>query len=381
MAARSVPDTLSATEEDIQGEGSVMRQLALVLIAVLLAAAVPPLWAQGTPPPYLDARRGVALIDTGGALGTAFAVSPSTVVTACHVIRGAAAIQIRFWASGTQTSGRQLLCSDRHDIAVVATTVPEGTPLLQFADGPAVAGDRVWVWGYPLGTRIATEPSLATGIVSAPGVAEGTIALDVSSGPGSSGGPVLNEEGKVVGVLLGTWNDPRQGPTGFKHAATAATVLALLAGVGPATPAQTAATAATTEAGIRPGEGIGAVRLGMTPAQVEAALGVPPSRRLDNGWMEWKGRQLWVFFENGKAAMIDTEDASLVTPEGIRVGSTDSDLIRAYGMPACSSVRDLRGQAYLGWYYSGLFVFLKGSPRQVFGIRVIDATVAGRLCR
>ncbi|HEU5170692.1 MAG TPA: serine protease [Gemmatimonadales bacterium] len=358
-----------------------MKYLASVLIAVLLSAAVPPLQAQGTAPPYLDAKRGVALIDTGGAQGTGFAVSTSTVVTACHVVRGAASIQIKFWASGVQAAGRQLLCNERHDIAVIGVAVPEGTAILPLAEGAPAQGQPIWVWGYPLGTRIAAEPSLAAGIVSAAGVAEGTFALDVSSAPGSSGGPVLNEQGQVVGVLLGTWN-AQQAPTGFKHAASSGTVLALLGGLPPA--AATAEMTATTtkpDAGILPGTSVGPVQLGMTPAQVEASLGVPPSTRLSNGWMEWKNRQLWVYFKDGKAFMIDTEDRTLATPAGIRVGSTDTDLIRAYGAPTCSSVRDLRGEAYLGWYYSGLFIFLKGSPRQAFSIRVLDPALAGAVCR
>ncbi|MDQ7843186.1 MAG: serine protease [Armatimonadota bacterium] len=358
-----------------------MRTLTLILIVGLLASPVP-LYAQDPAPPYLEAKRGVVLIDTGGATGTGFVVSPSLVVTACHVVRGAAAIQIRFWSSGRQASGRLVLCHERHDVGVIAAAVPDGVRTLQFAERTPAQGDRVWVWGYPLGTRIAAEPTLAAGIISASGTAEGTFVVDVSGGPGSSGGPVLDEDGKVVGILLGAWTDGRQGSTGFKHAVASPAVTPLLAGVASAAPSADGASVVTAEqTAILPGRGIGSVRLGMTPAQVEAALGVPPSRRLESGWAEWQGRSLWIYFAAGRAAMIDTEDRAAATPEGIRVGSTDADLIRAYGTPACSSVRDYRGQAYLGWYYSGLFVFLKGSPRQVFGLRVIDAAAAGVVCR
>ncbi|HXF81966.1 MAG TPA: serine protease [bacterium] len=359
-----------------------MRQLVLLLLSGLLAVATVPLHAQSTSPPYLEAKRGVVLIDTGAGIGTGFVISPSMIATACHVVRGAAAIQVQFWFSGQRASGRLVVCNERHDVGVIAAAVPEGAAILPFAERIPAQGDRVWVWGYPLGTRIAAEPSLASGIVSAVSAAEGTFAVDVSGGPGNSGGPVLDDDGRVVGILLGDWTDRRQGSTGFKHAVVSATVTPLLSGVASAAPpTDPAATAAAEQAAIRPGSGIGPVRLEMTPAQVEAALSVPPSRRLSNGWMEWEGRALWVYFASGRAVMIDTEDRTLATPEGIRVGSTDTDLIRAYGAPTCSSVRDLRGQAYLGWYYSGLFVFLKGSPRQVFGIRVIAATAADRVCR
>lgn len=357
-----------------------MTRLGAVLIVVLLLNAGLPLHAQTAP--YLDAKRAVGMVDTGATIGTAFAVSPTLVVTACHVIRGAAAIQIHFWAADQRVAGRQVLCNERYDVAVIVTAVPEGTAFLQFAEGKPAQGDRIWVWGYPLGTRIATEPSLAQGIVSATGINEGTFALDVSGGPGNSGGPVLNEEGKVIGILLGTWNAGPQS-TGFKHAVLSTTAAALLAGVGSTAVSSTDAAPVSTklDMGIRPGDGIGPVRLGMTPAEVQAALGVPPSERYPNGWMMWEARHISVFFDNGKAFLIDTDDPSLVTAEGIRVGSTDTDLIKAYGAPACSSVRNFRGQAYLGWYYGGLFVFLNGSPRQVFGIRVLPSASANAVCR
>lgn len=137
---------------------------------------------------------------------------------------------------------------------------------------------------------------------------------------------------------------------------------------------------AQTPAGIRPGDGIGPVKIGMTPAEVQAALGGPPSERYDNGWWLWETQKIDVFFYQGRAFMIDTEHPDLATAEGIKIGSTSVDLIKAYGAPVCSGLNQYRGQAYLGWFYDGIFVFLNGNPRAAFVVRVVPAGSGKAVC-
>lgn len=352
----------------------------VVVLAMLLALTGMP--ALGQIPPQLAAKNALALVETGGGTGSGFAVSPEMVATACHVIKGAAAIQIHFWAAKVQASGRQAMCNERYDVAFISVAVPEGTAILQFAPEKPSQGEPIWVWGYPLGTTIALEPSVAAGVVSATETAGGFIALDVSGAPGNSGGPVVNAQGQVIGIMVGNWVAGSQGSTGFKYAASGAVAGNLLAS-NPSAPAatQTRDDTKPATASIRPGNSIGAVKLGMTPAQVQEAVGLPPTERYRSGWQVWETRKLSVYFENGKAFMIDTEDPAMITGEGIRIGSADTDLIKSYGSPVCSSVRDYRGKAYLGWYYEGLFVFLNGSPRQVFAIRVLPNGTAAEVCR
>lgn len=63
-------------------------------------------------------------------------------------------------------------------------------------------GDRV----YSIGSPVGLENSISSGIVSAPGrriLALGdTLQIDVPVNPGSSGGPLLDEKGRVVGVIV-----------------------------------------------------------------------------------------------------------------------------------------------------------------------------------
>jgi S1-C subfamily serine protease len=354
-----------------------LRVIALAF-AVLLAVATTPTAANVAT--HLQAKDALVLIETPGGTGSGFVVSPGLVATACHVVKGAAAIQLHFWAARARASGRQVLCDERRDIAFVATSVPEGMAILEFAGDKVAQGEQIWVWGFPLGTTIATEPSVSAGIVSATETAQGFIALDVSGAPGNSGGPVVNGQGRVIGIFVASWVVQGQGTTGFKYAASGSTAETLLRGT-----IVQASTQATEEPRaeadtIRPGEGIGGLKIGMTPAQAQAAVGLPPSS-VAQGWHEWRTRQLAVYFEGGKALIIVTDNPAVATPEGVRVGSTDVDLIKAYGVPVCASAGSFRGSALLGWYYDGLIVLLEGSPRKASVLAVIPKGAAQTICR
>ncbi|GEM_PF-2189210 len=357
-----------------------MRGIALVLVAIVMIG-VTSHPAVGQSPPYLGAKQALVLVETSAGTGSGFAIAPNLVATACHVIKGAAGIRIHFWAAKVQHSARTAMCNERYDIGFVVVPVPEGTTILRFAAGAPSQGERIWVWGYPLGTTIALEPSVAAGMISATETPNGFLALDVSGAPGNSGGPVVNETGEVVGILVGSWNAGNHGSTGFKYAAPGTTATKLLAEVQAPAVGQANGNGQPTGNGIRPGEGIGAVQLGMSPGQVQEAIGLPPSRSSARGWYDWDTRKLSVLFDNGKAIVIYTEDPSAATAETIQLGSTDVDLIKAYGAPACASLLSFSGRATLGWVYHGMVLFLTGSPRQITALAVVPKGFATAICR
>jgi S1-C subfamily serine protease len=121
-----------------------------------------------------------------------------TVITNYHVIRGASSVTVR---SATKESYRvdSLVGYDvRHDLAALHA---EGisAPALSTEDAQlAKVGDRVVAIGAPLGL----ESTVSEGIVSALRNAGDMRILQTTASisPGSSGGPLLNEYGKVIGV-------------------------------------------------------------------------------------------------------------------------------------------------------------------------------------
>jgi putative serine protease PepD len=160
---------------------------------------------------YRSASPGVVdlVVRSGGrtAEGSGFVVdAKGDVVTNAHVVSGASSIRVTF-ADGTKADAKLLGEDVASDLAVVrvATAASKLHPLtLAGSDGVQV-GDGVLAIGSPFGL----SQTLTTGIVSAldrsiqsPSGATigGAIQTDASINPGNSGGPLLDAQGKVIGV-------------------------------------------------------------------------------------------------------------------------------------------------------------------------------------
>ena len=330
------------------------------------------------PPPYLQAKNAMALVETSDGTGSGFAVSRTLVATNCHVVKGASSIQVHFWAARVRIAGRQAICDDQRDVAYLSVAVPENVETLEFATDRPTQGQQIWVWGFPLGTTIASEPSLSQGIVSATESQPGFIVLDAAGAPGSSGGPVVGADGKVLAIFTGQWIAGRQGPTGFKAAVTAAAATDVLRMVGNVAPPQSAVQ--VRDVSVRPGEGVGSLKIGMTAAQAASALGLSPSTRSESCSF-WATRKLALCFDQGKVVLILTQDPADIAPQGIRVGASDVDLITAFGRPKCARVSNFNGKAMLTWFYDGLSFWLEGDPRRVSGMLVLMPGAATTSCR
>ena len=124
------------------------------------------------------------------------------IVTNYHVIRGASGLAIRL-RSGVVSRVDTILGYDSdHDVALLQ--MPEYYPYYLDTQDAEVetVGDRVVAIGAPLGL----ESTVSEGIVSALRNVNGThiIQTTTSISPGSSGGPLLNEYGRVIGLCNGS---------------------------------------------------------------------------------------------------------------------------------------------------------------------------------
>jgi putative serine protease PepD len=141
------------------------------------------------------------------ATGTGFVIDgDGHVLTAAHVVDGASSITLTF-QDGTKRTAKLLGKDDATDVAVLEVD-PSGLDLqpLQLGSSSSLAvGDQVAAIGDPFGY----ERSLSTGIVSgldrtieAPNgfTVAHAIQTDAALNPGNSGGPVLDADGKVVGI-------------------------------------------------------------------------------------------------------------------------------------------------------------------------------------
>lgn len=147
---------------------------------------------------YRRAKGAVVTVRTPEASGTGFALGDRrTVVTAYHVVRSSPE-SIRVDQTGS-SAVRLVGFDEAADVALLELSRPISGALALRPTTPQ-PGTRVYAIGTPLGYL---ESTISEGIVS--GVRRvGDVALIQITAPvshGSSGGPVLDEEGRVVGVV------------------------------------------------------------------------------------------------------------------------------------------------------------------------------------
>lgn len=141
---------------------------------------------------------------SGTTFGTAFAVRPDGVLlTAYHVVRDAKSIMITC-PGGLSLSGSLNRTSASIDVAVLRVNHPTPSYLsLAGADSLRI-GDPVFTIGFPVAGLLGKEPKFTDGSVSALSGLRGEatlIQMMVPVQPGNSGGPLVNNEGQVVGIV------------------------------------------------------------------------------------------------------------------------------------------------------------------------------------
>jgi len=142
----------------------------------------------------------IVTVRTETSLGTGFVVrSDGWIATNLHVITAGAHLKVSLRGGRELEAVEVLASSVEYDLALVRVDA-QGLPVLSLGDSDAMrAGDAVVAIGNPLGL----EDTVSNGLVSARRtVAHGAEILQISApiAPGSSGGPIFNDQGEVVGI-------------------------------------------------------------------------------------------------------------------------------------------------------------------------------------
>jgi len=133
------------------------------------------------------------------ALGSGFLVGNGKVVTNYHVVEGAKYATVVTASGGKYPIDGAFAHSALHDLAVLSAPGLNGSVILS-SDSTQV-GERIYAIGSPEGL----SNSLSEGIVSGKRTMNGARLIQITAAisPGSSGGPVINERGSVIGVAVG----------------------------------------------------------------------------------------------------------------------------------------------------------------------------------
>ena len=160
---------------------------------------------QGIAPLANRVLKSVYTVVSGEELGTAWVAwkrgGTTYLITANHVVAdavGAGNRNVELKQKGRTLPGVVVKRDTTNDLALVSTTGDTGAALWQTPElgVSPVIGDQLLLVGSPYGL----EGTVTQGVVSR--VTYDAIQTDAAANPGNSGGPAVDREGQVVGVLL-----------------------------------------------------------------------------------------------------------------------------------------------------------------------------------
>jgi S1-C subfamily serine protease len=139
---------------------------------------------------------------TSLATGSGIVVGPDLLVTNAHVVDGASRLQVATW-DGHSLAVSVTSVAGSDDLALVHVTggmLPASAELAHTLPG---RGDPVTAVGYPLGGELTITDGHVVDVVDGTTFGEtgSIIRATARVRPGNSGGPLLDEKGRVLGVI------------------------------------------------------------------------------------------------------------------------------------------------------------------------------------
>jgi putative serine protease PepD len=128
-----------------------------------------------------------------------------TILTADHVVAGGAGITVTF-ADGTVANANVIAADEKTDIAELSPVKLPQVVVPATLGGAADIGDAIVAIGNPLGLTDSVSAGVVSGLNRTAntdtGKRTGLIQFDAAVNPGSSGGPLLDSRGMVVGIVV-----------------------------------------------------------------------------------------------------------------------------------------------------------------------------------
>jgi S1-C subfamily serine protease len=199
--------------------GAIVLLLVIAVLAIRLAsapgtasAAAAPLAASPSPAAsltvpviYQRLAPSVVTVRAGRVLGTGVIVADDgTILTADHVV-ASGSISVTF-ADGTESRAVIASANKKTDIAVLTPGKLPPVVVPATLGGSTDVGASVIAIGNPLGLNDSVSAGVVSGLDRTSntdtGMRSGLIQFDAAVNPGSSGGPLLDSRGMVIGVVV-----------------------------------------------------------------------------------------------------------------------------------------------------------------------------------
>lgn len=157
----------------------------------------------------LENTVGLIMNDRSGnpsSIGSGFFIKPNEIITNYHVIENSSGGNVKFPNRDNLYRILGIVAYDQDkDLAIIRVSVRNNS-VLSFAEYENLRiGQNVYTVGAPRGL----DGTFSNGIISGFRNIEGTNLIQITApiSPGSSGGPVLDSTGKVIGVAVGGFSD------------------------------------------------------------------------------------------------------------------------------------------------------------------------------
>lgn len=150
-------------------------------------------------------RKPLTLVGSGSGF---FVSHDGYLVTNNHVTEGCEEVRVRW--DGSERVAKLHNTDPTNDLALLSTDVSPET-IVSFSPNKVSLVETIFVGGFPFGTSevVSDYVKVTKGIVSSLAGFNNNLALfqmDAAIQPGSSGGPIINDDGYLVGVSVGAVN-------------------------------------------------------------------------------------------------------------------------------------------------------------------------------
>ncbi|MDP1749592.1 MAG: serine protease, partial [Reyranella sp.] len=140
--------------------------------------------------------------------GTGFFIAPNTVVTNFHVVNGC--VELRLRKNGGDLGPARVVATSRSDdLAALRASSPSKSFFKLRVGAPIKPAEPVLVFGYPLAEALSSAGNTTLGNVTAlTGLRDDSRFIQISAAvqPGNSGGPAVDEAGRLMGVVVSKLN-------------------------------------------------------------------------------------------------------------------------------------------------------------------------------
>jgi hypothetical protein len=169
-------------------------------LIIILLCAVSLTHAQDASTIYRNSVNSTVTIETDNGLGSGFFVAQNIIATNYHVIEGATNASCFVNNSTTKYKIDGYVAADRSvDLILLKVSSLDKTPFT-FSSEVVSPGQKVYVIGSPKGLPATISDGIISGMRDFDGYK--LIQMTAPISPGSSGGPVLNSKGELIGISV-----------------------------------------------------------------------------------------------------------------------------------------------------------------------------------